>query len=174
MPLPGFSRQLASEFVGTAGLLMAVVGSGIAVSRAAESDAIGLFIHAIVVGFALIALIAALAPWSNHFNPAVTFALWRSGRVEARRVAPLMGAQIAGALVGVILANLMFGEIWVAIGDKPRTGFGLWLVRGGTGLPLEAGLALERELQQRLFESRDAAEGIAAFLEKRPPEFEGR
>ncbi len=46
-------------------------------------------------------------------------------------------------------------------------------VRGGTGLPLEAGLALERELQQRLFESRDAAEGIAAFLEKRPPEFEG-
>lgn len=47
-------------------------------------------------------------------------------------------------------------------------------VRGGSDLPLEAGLALERELQQRLFESRDAAEGIAAFLEKRTPEFEGR
>ena len=126
-PRPGFSRQLASEFVGTTGLLIAVVGSGIAVSRAAESDAIALLIHAIVVGFALIALIAALAPWSNHFNPAVTLALWRSGRVEARRVAPLMGAQIAGALVGVLLANLMFGETWLAIGDKPRAGFGLWL-----------------------------------------------
>jgi 2-(1,2-epoxy-1,2-dihydrophenyl)acetyl-CoA isomerase len=36
------------------------------------------------------------------------------------------------------------------------------------------GLALERELQQRLFESGDAAEGLAAYLEKRKPEFRGR
>jgi enoyl-CoA hydratase/carnithine racemase len=47
-------------------------------------------------------------------------------------------------------------------------------VHGGADLPLESGLALERELQQKLFRSRDAAEGIAAFNDKRDPEFEGR
>ena len=47
-------------------------------------------------------------------------------------------------------------------------------VKGGMEIPLESGLALERELQQRLFTSADAREGIAAFVEKRSAEFEGR
>jgi enoyl-CoA hydratase/carnithine racemase len=47
-------------------------------------------------------------------------------------------------------------------------------VQSGAELPLEAGLALERELQARLFASNDAREGIAAFVEKRAPSFEGR
>ncbi|KAA3612948.1 MAG: enoyl-CoA hydratase/isomerase family protein [Planctomycetota bacterium] len=47
-------------------------------------------------------------------------------------------------------------------------------VQSGTDLPLESGLSLERELQQRLFASRDAGEGLAAFRDKRPPQFEGR
>lgn len=47
-------------------------------------------------------------------------------------------------------------------------------VQSGGDLPLESGLALERELQQRLFESADAQEGLAAFLDKREAEFEGR
>ena len=47
-------------------------------------------------------------------------------------------------------------------------------VQSGTDMSLEQGLALERELQQRLFESEDAREGIAAYTEKRPPSFKGR
>ena len=47
-------------------------------------------------------------------------------------------------------------------------------VQTGAELPLEAGLALERELQARLFSSEDAREGISAFTQKRAPEFKGR
>ena len=47
-------------------------------------------------------------------------------------------------------------------------------VQTGWELPLEAGLALERELQAKLFASEDAREGIAAFVEKRTAEFRGR
>jgi enoyl-CoA hydratase/carnithine racemase len=47
-------------------------------------------------------------------------------------------------------------------------------VQTGGEVPLESGLALERELQQRLFTAADAREGLAAFLEKRPAKFTGR
>jgi enoyl-CoA hydratase len=47
-------------------------------------------------------------------------------------------------------------------------------VQTGAEIPLEAGLALERELQQRLFASADAKEGIAAYIGKRTARFEGR
>ncbi len=60
------------------------------------------------------------------------------------------------------------GAAAMAVGHIKRA------VQGGIDLPLESGLALERELQQRLFESADAAEGLGAYLAKRAPRFEGR
>jgi enoyl-CoA hydratase/carnithine racemase len=47
-------------------------------------------------------------------------------------------------------------------------------VQSGWEVPFESGLAIERELQQQLFESGDAREGLAAYLDKRKPEFSGR
>lgn len=120
-------RRIVSECTGTAGLLIAAVGSGIAVSRMADGEAVALLVHALVVGFALVALILGLARWSAHFNPAVTLALWRSGDVRARDVAPLIVAQVVGALIGVTLAHVMFGEAWLAAGTIARAGANLWV-----------------------------------------------
>ena len=47
-------------------------------------------------------------------------------------------------------------------------------VQSGAEVPFECGLALERELQQQLFQSEDAKEGLAAYVEKRTPEFKAR
>ena len=60
--------------------------------------------------------------------------------------------------------------------DKAALGVGLIkrAVQTGLELPLEAGLALERELQAKLFASLDAKEGISAYVEKRKPTFQGR
>ena len=55
-----------------------------------------------------------------------------------------------------------------AIGSIKRS------VQTGAEIPLEYGLALERELQQQLFQSEDAKEGLAAYVEKRKPEFKGK
>jgi enoyl-CoA hydratase/carnithine racemase len=60
------------------------------------------------------------------------------------------------------------GRASMAVGHLKRA------VQSGAEVPLEAGLALERELQQRLFASEDAREGIAAYVAKRKPEFRGR
>ena len=68
---PTLLRRIAAEFVGTAGLLMAVVGSGIMAERLAGGNlAIALLANTLATGAALIALILTFGPISGaHFNP---------------------------------------------------------------------------------------------------------
>jgi glycerol uptake facilitator-like aquaporin len=103
---------VTSELIGTALLLTAVVGSGIAAERLAAGNAgLALLANAIATGAALLALILTFGPISGaHFNPAVTLATaWQNG-LPWREVPAYVAAQIAGAFLGVGLANLMFGE----------------------------------------------------------------
>jgi len=103
-------KRLVAEAVGTALLLAAVVGSGIMGERLAGGNvAIALLANTIATGAALVALILTFGPISGaHFNPAVTLAD-ASQKGIAWREAPLyIAAQIAGALVGVACANVMF------------------------------------------------------------------
>jgi glycerol uptake facilitator-like aquaporin len=104
-------RHAAAEALGTAFLLMAVVGSGIMGERlAAGSVAIALLANAIATGAALVALIMTFEEISGaHFNPAVTLAIAVGGGVSWREVPAYMGAQITGAFAGVGAAHLMFG-----------------------------------------------------------------
>jgi glycerol uptake facilitator-like aquaporin len=105
------TRAVVAEFVGSALLVLAVVGSGIMAQRLCGGNAgLALLANAIATGGALVALLLALGPISGaHFNPAVTIVdAWRHG-ISWRLVAPYIAAQIAGALVGTALANGMFG-----------------------------------------------------------------
>src|SRR5580700_10310792 len=97
------SRRVTAEFVGTAFLLAAVVGSGIMGEKLAGGNiAIVLLANTIATGAALVALILTFGPISGaHFNPAVTLAdAWQRG-IAWREVPAYLGAQIAGAFAGV-------------------------------------------------------------------------
>src|ERR1700735_254750 len=106
------SRRLTSEFLGTAFLVAAIVGSGIMGERLAGGNAaIALLANTIATGAALVALILTFGPISGaHFNPAVTLADAWQGGLACRDVPSYLIAQIAGAFAGVAAAHLMFGE----------------------------------------------------------------
>lgn len=121
-------RRLVAEFAGTAFLVMAVVGSGIAASRLSPDDVgLELLENSLVTGAALLALILALQPVSAAFNPVVTLVERALGLLATATTAALMAAQIAGGLVGVVVANLMFDLDAVSIASTSRSNGGLWL-----------------------------------------------
>ena len=69
-----------------------------------------------------------LGPISGaHFNPLVTLMDWLRGALGARDAAAYIAAQLAGAIAGVMLANLMFDLAPIAFSEKPRASPGLWL-----------------------------------------------
>jgi len=104
------SARVVAEFVGTAFLLMAVVGSGIMGERLSTGNAaLALLANTIATGAALVALILTFGPISGaHFNPAVTLADASQGGIRWPQVPGYITAQILGAYVGVLCAHLMF------------------------------------------------------------------
>ena len=123
------SRRLLAEAMGTAFLLMAVVGSGIMAERLAQgNDALALLCNTAATGAALVVLISVFAPLSGaHFNPAVTlyFALRREIGWPAALL--YMAVQILAAILGVWVAHAMFGAAVVEVSHKLRDGPAQWL-----------------------------------------------
>jgi len=105
------ARRATAEAVGTALLLVAVVGSGIMAQRLCGGNVgLALLANAIATGGALVALILAFGPISGaHFNPAVTIVDAWQGGLPRTFVAPYIAAQIVGAIAGTAIANGMFG-----------------------------------------------------------------
>jgi len=121
-------RRAVSELVGTAFLVAAVIGSGIAASRLSPHDVgLQLLENSLVTGAALVALILALQPVSAAFNPVVTLVERALGLVTNRDAAVLVPAQVAGGVLGAVVANLMFGLDAVSVSTHERTGSALWL-----------------------------------------------
>ena len=132
-PTP-LARRLLAEFVGTALLVTAVVGSGIMATTLSPGDVgLQLLENSIATALALGALILTFGPVSGaHLNPVVSAADWFLGRrtgtgLAASDLGGYVVAQVLGAIGGSILANVMFALAPVAWSHKQRAGGNLWL-----------------------------------------------
>ncbi len=122
-------RRLVAEGLGTAILVATVVGSGIMAEQlAAGNQAIALLGNTIPTGAILVVIITILGPVSGaHFNPAVTLVFAARGDTPWGEVIPYIVIQCVGALLGTVLAHLMFDLAPLAIGIKERSGPSQWL-----------------------------------------------
>lgn len=113
--------RMLAEALGSAGLITAVVGSGLMAVRLTDDAGLQLLINAIATAAALVVLILVLGPVSGaHLNPAVTAALAVQSLVPAREILPTVLAQLVGFAAGAVLANLMYGGAAVSISTTAR------------------------------------------------------
>ena len=123
-------QRALAEFIGTAALLCAVIGSGIMAQRiSGGNDGLALLANTAATVFALYVLIETLGPISGaHFNPLVTLVLWSKGamaHVNTARVATFfIASQLAGAVAGAALANAMFELPVLHLSQHLRGGWG--------------------------------------------------
>jgi glycerol uptake facilitator-like aquaporin len=130
--MPSPAQRLVAEWLGTAFLLAALVGSGIMAQKLAGGNvALALLCNTIPTGAILVVLILIFGPLSGaHFNPAVTLAFALRGELQWTFAALYVAAQITGGIAGVWLAHLMFElPLWQS-SLTVRTGSGQWLAEG--------------------------------------------
>jgi glycerol uptake facilitator-like aquaporin len=121
-------RAVLIEAVGTATLLMAIVGSGIAAVRLTDDPGLRLVVNALATVAVLGVLIAVALPISGaSFNPAVTLADVVKGVVSLRRGAAYVAAQLVGGVIGTMAAHLMFEDAVVSWSDADRGGWGRFI-----------------------------------------------
>jgi len=118
------SKRVVVEALGTLFLLAAVVGSGIMAERLANGNsALALLANTAATGAALVALIVTFGLLSGaHFNPAVTLSIAIRRGLPWHDVPYYWLAQIVGALMGVMAANIMFGLPVIFLSQHPRAG----------------------------------------------------
>jgi glycerol uptake facilitator-like aquaporin len=127
--MPGLPRRLVCEGLGTAFLLTAVVGSGIMAQKLAGGNvALALLGNTLPTGAILVVLILIFGPLSGaHFNPAVSIAFALRRELPWPEAALYIAAQIAGAMIGVWTAHLMFELPLWQLSATVRSGAGQWL-----------------------------------------------
>jgi glycerol uptake facilitator-like aquaporin len=120
-------RRLTAEALGTALLVCTVVGSGIMAETLTDDVALALLGNTIPTGAILVVLITLLGPISGaHFNPAVTLAFALRRDIPVQHALAYTAAQIAGGLIGTVMAHAMFAQEIVQISQTVRTGGPQW------------------------------------------------
>lgn len=122
------AQKFAAEFIGTAFLLATVVGSGIMAERLAGGNvAIALLGNTLPTGAILVVLITMLGPISGaHFNPAVTLVFALKKTITFNQSIGYLAMQVAGAIIGVWVAHMMFDVPVLQFSQKIRTGEAQW------------------------------------------------
>ena len=123
------ARRALAEYCGTLFLVTVVVGSGIMAERLSPDDVgLQLLENAAATAAGLVAIILAFGPVSGaHLNPVVSLADAWFGGLARRDLPAYVGAQVAGAVSGAVIANLMFELDAVAWSTRERSAGGLWL-----------------------------------------------
>jgi glycerol uptake facilitator-like aquaporin len=121
-------RMIFAEFLGTALLLISVVGSGIMGETFANGNvAIALLANAIATGCMLYCIITLFGAVSGaHFNPVVTLAFLLRGELPAVTALSFILSQVAGGVCGVWIAHLMFDQSILQLSQTSRTGLNIW------------------------------------------------
>jgi glycerol uptake facilitator-like aquaporin len=142
-------RRLAAEALGTALLVATVVGSGIMAESLTKDVALALLGNTLPTGAILVVLITILGPISGaHFNPAVTLIFALKRELAPRDALSYMAVQIAGGVIGTMIAHAMFALPLLDASLKMRTGSAQWLAEGvaafGLVITILAGIRFER------------------------------
>jgi glycerol uptake facilitator-like aquaporin len=126
------ARRALAELVGTMLLVAVVVGSGIAAQRLSPGDVgLQLLENALATAAGLVAIILAVGSVSGaHLNPVVSLADRVFGGITTRELGVYVAAQVVGAWIGCMLANLMYDVPVVDWSTKVRSGGGIWLAEG--------------------------------------------
>lgn len=126
---PTLARRLAAEAAGTALLLATVIGSGIMAQQLAGGNvALALLGNTLATGAILVVLVLAFGPISGaHFNPAVSAVFAFRRELSLRDCLLYAACQLAGAIVGVLVAHAMFGQPLFQLSSTIRIGPGQWL-----------------------------------------------
>ena len=116
-----------SEYIGTAFLLMIVVGSGIMGQSLTDNNALVLLANTIATGAGLTVLIWMFGNVSGaHFNPAVSIIMYANNELKAKELGGYCLFQVSGAITGTLLANYMFGLDLLQFSSNSRTGINLY------------------------------------------------
>ena len=144
--MPSLARRIFAEWLGTAFLLAAVVGSGIMAQKlAAGNVALALLCNTIPTGAILVVLILVFGPLSGaHFNPAVTLAFALRAELPWALAGSYIVAQTVGGIAGVWAAHLMFELPLWRFSLTQRTGSRQWFARPSRKLGMSDLKALER------------------------------
>jgi glycerol uptake facilitator-like aquaporin len=132
-------RRLAAEALGTALLVATVVGSGIMAESLTKDVALALLGNTLPTGAILVVLITILGPVSGaHFNPAVSLVFGLKRELTVRDTALYVGAQVAGGILGTMIAHGMFALPLLDASMKVRTGGAQWFAEAVAAFGLVA------------------------------------
>ena len=128
-PVFDLRQKAAAEFTGTGFLVGTVVGSGIMAERLSDGNvALALLANGVATGAILAVLIIMLAPISGaHLNPAVSIVMRLNGTLETSEFFAYIVSQVAGGVVGVMIAHTMFAETLFQFSGTERNGAPQWL-----------------------------------------------